>query len=136
MHSQEPVALDEIILKRIPPGRDNIKPRDQLQFRATSFAIRPRPNESFSSFSRRCITPAPELLRIESARHDTAAWSVAALTVASVRELGLDVRFEPTDEDPGHCVICSTDERPVPQSVWSKLAKQTTIVYGVGAPLA
>jgi hypothetical protein len=57
-----------------------------------------------------------------------AGWHVVALPVAQVRELGLDVRFDPTDEDPGHCVIIEGTQR-FSDKLWSQLAKHTRVVY-------
>jgi len=54
---------------------------------------------------------------------------VAALSAASVRELGLDVVAAPTEEDPGHCLIVETAEQHFTLKLWSKLAKLTEIVY-------
>lgn len=57
-------------------------------------------------------------------------WHVAALPVAALRALGLRVEADPTPEDAGHCLI-----KPLAgddfdgDKVWSKLAKQTRVVY-------
>jgi hypothetical protein len=56
-------------------------------------------------------------------------WSVAAVSVAAVRQLGLDVISDPTEEDPGHCLIVPTNDQGLTPKIWSKLAKKTEIVF-------
>ena len=129
MSTQHPVNDDEIILKRILPGKDNIKPKGSSTVRATSFGIKPRPSEEYPSWSRQRYTLASELLDLEAKKHDVSGWTVAAVTVAAVRRLGLDVVSDPTEEDPGHCLIVPTSEQGFTATIWSTLAKETKIVY-------
>lgn len=130
MSPHDAISDDEILLRRISPDRNNIKPKGRTAYRATSWAIRPRPGEQCPSWSRENLTSAEELLQIEGARHDITGWRVAALSAASVRELGLDVVAAPTEEDPGHCLIVETGEQLFTPTLWSELAKLTEIVYG------
>jgi hypothetical protein len=58
-------------------------------------------------------------------------WRVAAVKVSIVRALGLDVVASPTEEDPGHCHIISASEQQSSGKIWSRLAKDTRIVYPV-----
>ena len=60
---------------------------------------------------------------------DVSGWYVAAISVAAVRDLGLDVVPDPTEEDPGHCLIVPTEQQLFTPSIWTTLAKKTTIVY-------
>lgn len=132
MPADLPVADDEIIIKRIPPGRDNIKQEADLRVRATSFAIQPRPNENYSSWSRQSITSPGKLLELEfKKRGEMLGWRVAAISVAAVRSFGLEVVADSTDEDEGHCLIVETEKQKFTDRIWSKLARQTTIVYTV-----
>jgi hypothetical protein len=130
VRSQHPLNDDEIILKRISPRKDNIKPKGGSGFRATSWAIQPRPGEEHSSWSQQSITPAKQLLEIEAAKgQNMSDWSVDSLTIGAVRALELDVVQAPTQEDPGHCLIVPTGEQPFTPKIWSKLAKKTSIIY-------
>ncbi len=58
-------------------------------------------------------------------------WNVAEVAVSVVRELGLDVVPDPTEDDPGHCHIVPTSLQPFTGTIWSKLAKKTRVVYTV-----
>ena len=69
---------------------------------------------------------------MEAKKHDVSGWTVAAVTVASVRRLGLDVVSDPTEEDPGHCLIVPTSEQGFTATIWSRLAKETEIVFPGG----
>ncbi len=124
------IADDEILLKRISPRHDNTKKKGGSAFRATSWAVRRRPDEEFPSWSRQSITPAQRLIEIEAAtRGDMSGWSVAALTVGAVRALGLEVESSPTEDDPGHCHVVPTHKQSFTDRIWSQLAKETKIVY-------
>lgn len=124
------IADDEIILKRISPRHDNIKKKGVSAFRATSWAVRPRPDEKFPSWSRQIITSAQRLIEIEAAtRRDMSGWSIAAVSVGAVRALGLEVETSPTEDDPGHCHIIPTRKQSFTDRIWSQLAKETEIVY-------
>ena len=135
MSKGSPVAADEVILKRIPPFPDNTKPRPDIGLTATSYAIRPRADERFPSWSRRVLTDPQALLRIEQRKgRDISGWHVAAVTVGEVEDLKLRVIEDPTPEDPGHCLIVPTPEQPFTNKIWSRLAKLTRIVYTHSAP--
>ena len=130
MDPEKRISDDEIILRRLSDNPDNTKVRGEF-LTATSLAIRPRRTEKYSSWSRRFVTSARELLDIEAAKgRDVAGWQVTAISVREVRELGLDVVAAPTDEDPGHCHIVPTSGRSstYKDPVWSKLAKKTRVV--------
>lgn len=131
MSAEDIISNDEIILKRILPGKDNIKAMGSSKIRATKFGIQPRTNENFPSWSRRKITSEDRLLEIVGQVRDISGWSVAAVSVSSVRRLGLDVVASPTNEDHGHCEIVPTSHQPFTNKIWSKLAKETTIIYPI-----
>ena len=96
---------------------------------ATSFAIRPREGE-YPSWSLERITSAGALLDVEERKgRDMTGWRVAAVLVRQVRELGLDVVHDPTDEDAGHCLIKPTPGEEFTDKIWGKLSKKTRIVY-------
>lgn len=129
MPSREPISSDEWIIRRIPPRPNCTVDRPGIGLTATSFAIRPRPQEKYPSWSRRALTSPRRLLQLAaSSGIDTTGWQVAQLKVADVRQLGLDVVPEPTEEDPGHCHIVDTATRPFSDAVWSKLAPKALIV--------
>ncbi len=132
MNARAIIADDEFINKRISPGNDNIKPKGSSGFRATSFAIKPRPTEEYPSWSRQVLTTPEQLLKLEGDKgRDVSLWHVAAIKVNTVRALGLEVVASPTEEDPGHCYIVPTQEQPFVNKIWSTLAKETRIVYPV-----
>ncbi|HUU98809.1 MAG TPA: hypothetical protein VM487_24010 [Phycisphaerae bacterium] len=130
------VGSDEIILKRIPSQRlgspEMTIARPGIGLTATSFAICPRRDEKHPSWSRqRDEASAEVLLRVEAEKgRDISGWRVAAVEVRIVRdELGLDVVANPTEEDPGHCLIVPTSQQPFTDKIWSQLAKRTRIIY-------
>lgn len=128
MTSKPRISDHDTILKRIPPLPDNTKLRGET-LTATSFAIRPKEGE-YPSWSLERITPADALLNIEKRKgRDMAGWRVAAVLVSQVRELGLDVVPDPTDDDAGHCLIKPIRGEEFPDKVWSRLSKETRIVY-------
>ncbi len=129
MVSHKSISDDEHLARRITNRPDNLKDRPGIGLTATSFAIRPRAPELHPSWSRASVTSPAALLDIERAKgRDVSGWSVVALKVADVRALGLDVVCDPTDEDPGHCLIVPTADRSFSDTIWSKLAKKTRIV--------
>lgn len=129
MVAHKSISDDEHIARRIPNRPDQLIDRPGIGLTATSFAIRPRPPELHSSWSRASVTSPADLLDIERAKgRDVSGWSVASLRVADVRALGLDVVCDPTDEDPGHCLIVPTADRLFSDRIWSKLAKKTRVV--------
>lgn len=129
MTSGVEVRSEELILRRVPPTPYNVKQRPDIGLTATSFAIRPRAGEKGPSWSRASITNPQQLIRIEEQKRGMmAGWHVVQVSVARVRELGLEVRSEPTDEDPGHCVIVERTQT-FSDRLWSQLAKHTRVVY-------
>jgi len=124
------IGSDEDILRRLPKKPDTIKDRGAEGRTATSFALKPRPNEAYPSWSRQAYTSPERLLAIERDNgREINGWSVAAVRVAEVRELGLDVAADPNEVDPGHCLIVPTSQQRFSDTIWSKLAKKTRIVY-------
>lgn len=96
---------------------------------ATSFTLQPRREGEYPSWS---TTGPVELISIERNKgRDISGWSVAEVAVSVVRDLGLDVVSDPTEDDPGHCHIVPTGEQPFTRMIWSKLAKKTRVVYTV-----
>lgn len=130
----EPISPDEFILKRVPSSRPggvkSILDRPGIGLTATSFAIGPRPNEKFPSWSREKITTPIELLEIaRNQGQEIDGWHVVAVEAVEIFELGLNVVPEPTPEDPGHCLIKPTDQQRFTDKLWSKLAKRTRVIY-------
>lgn len=131
--ASDEISPEEIILKRLPcpqPGNPATTiERPRIGLTATSFALQPRPGEEYPSWSRRSKTSPVQLLHMAADQgFDIAGWSVAAITVAQVRELGLDVVAKRTSEDPGHCEIVP-GQRRFAASIWSKLAKRTRVMH-------
>ena len=127
----EVIASDEIILRRIPP--DSISASTQARpeggLRATSFRLKPAPDEEGISCSRLKQTAPTQLLELlKNQNISPSGWLVCRIRVSDVRKLGLDVVHVPTDEDPGHCEIRSTSNQPLNDRVCSKLAKTTRIL--------
>jgi len=123
------ISSDEVILKRLPARPHTVKQRPGIGLTATSYALGPRPGERFPSYSRQRITSPARLLELAAAAgQNVSGWSVAAIRVANVRQLGLDVVSRPTDEDPGHCEIVPTEQQRFTDTVWSRLAKQAPVV--------
>ena len=130
MNQTSEIASDETILRRISDHPDNTKDRPGRGLTATARALRPRKGELTPSWSRQKITSPERLLELPVAEGiETSGWCVTAVTVAIVRSLGLDVKATPTEEDPGHCDIVRTEQQALTRGVWSRLAKETRIVY-------
>ncbi len=125
-----PIPSNETIVRRITPHPHNTKNRPGIGLTATSFSLQPRPEEEFPSWSRELLTDPRELL-MSAARGglDIAGWSVASVEVWQVRELGLDVVADPTEADPGHCLVVPPTNQRFTDKIWSKLAKKTRIIY-------
>ena len=116
------------IYRRIPAYPDNTIVRGGV-LTATSFALQPHPKGEYPSWS---TTVPIKLIFIEKNKgRDISGWNVAEVAVAVVRDLGLDVVADPTEDDPGHCHIIPTIEQPFTAGIWSKLAKKTRVVYTV-----
>lgn len=130
MSGPDVIAENEVILKRLSNGDDNVKRLADLSLRSTSFGIKPRPSEEYPSWSRENITSPERLLEIEAEKgRDLSGWRVAAICVSTARELGLLVVASPTEEDPGHCHIEPASGESFSDKLWSKLAKKTWIAY-------
>jgi hypothetical protein len=121
------IPSEETIIRRLPP--DRVKHRPRVGTTATSFGLKPRRGE-YPSWSRKGITSPRQLVAIEEKKgRNITGWHVCEVAVSTVRELGLDVLHEPTEEDKGHCVIVPTKCQPFTDSVWSKLAQQARVIY-------
>lgn len=131
MKAGKRVAPGKLIHRRIPRSPDNTIDRPGIGKTATSYAIRPRRDERYPSWS---TEPDPiKLLNIEARKGgDMSGWHVIALAVSHVEELGLRVVVDPTEEDPGHCLIVPTRDQAFTNKTWSRLAKRTRIVYTHG----
>ena len=128
MTSKPRISDDDTILKRITDFPNNTILRKE-RLTATSFAIRPRIDEPYPSWSLERITPSEALLDIEERKgRKMTGWSVAAVQVRQVRELGLEVVHAPTNDDAGHCLIKPVPGEQFTNKVWSQLAKVTRIV--------
>ena len=133
-NSGEPIGSDEIILKRLPqpfPGNpETTIDRPGIGLTATSFALGPRPVEEFPSWSRQELTSPERLLELLHLQGiDSSGWSVAAVSVGQIRELGLDVIADPTSDDPGHCLVVPTAGQAFTGKIWSKLAKRARVIW-------
>lgn len=126
------ISNDDTILKRIAPSRDEARTVQQRgdALTATSLGIKPGRRNPYPSWSLQRVTSAQSLLEIEEKKgREMTGWSVAAVEVRQVRELGLVVVHDPTDEDPGHCLIEPAQGEQFSNKVWSQLAKKTRIVH-------
>lgn len=129
-NSGESIGSDEIVLKRLPRNPDATKDRPGIGLTASSFALRPRPGEDFPSLSRQDLTSPERLLELLHRQGiDSSGWSVAAVSVGQIRELGLDVIADPTLDDPGHCLVVPTPRQAFTDKIWSKLAKRTRVIW-------
>lgn len=128
MASHERFDDNTKIYKRISAWPSNTTHRRGV-LTATSCALQPRREEEYPSWS---TTDPVKLISIEkNKRRDMSGWNVAEVAVSVVRDLGLDVVSDPTEDDPGHCHIVPTGEQPFTRMIWSKLAKKTRVVYTV-----
>ena len=131
MTAIEQINSSETILRRITSHPNNTTIREIYGLTATSKALRPRKKtEDFPSYSLARITSAVRLLELEANKGtDIQGWGVLTLTVSAVRKHGLDVVASPTEEDPGHCHIEPTQRQSFTKQIWSRLAKETKIIY-------
>ena len=53
---------------------------------------------------------------------------VCRMCASDIRDLGLDIFFCKTDQDPGHCEIRPSINQPFSKTIRSKLAKKTRIL--------
>ncbi len=129
------IPTSEILIRRIPAKPDGtVKDREGIGLTATSFSLKPRGNE-YPSWSRKSITQPRELLAIEERKgHDVTGWHVCELSVSTVRELGLEVVSQPTEEDAGHCLIVPTERQGFKDAIWSKLSKQARVILTLHGP--
>lgn len=128
MASHERFDDNTKIYKRISAWPSNTTHRSGV-LTAASCALQPRREEEYPSWS---TTDPVKLISIEkNKRRDMSGWNVAEVAVSVVRELGLDVVRDPTEDDPGHCHIVPTSLQPFTGTIWSKLAKKTRVVYTV-----
>lgn len=123
----------EILIRRVRPsseGHQTIVERDDSGFRATTPAMSTRGNEEHLSCSRLClITPRRLLNNLRNYGEDPSdGWHVCCFTVADVVDLGLEIQFTPTDEDPGHCSITGPEGLAYPNNKAQKLARRTRIL--------
>jgi len=122
---------DRTILRRVPPWPDQITYRPGIEcWTATSYSIKPDSAEDFPSWSYADITSPERLIEIEARkRGNMNGWHVVEIRKSQVESLGLRVFPDPTDEDPGHCLIKPGVSGRFTGKVWSKLAKMTRIIY-------
>ena len=136
MNAAEPIADDEIILRRIPPSTLDVistKPCSQTGgFRATSIRMSTLPGEQGLSCTRLSQTsPQKLVLDLLNDSVDPTGWHVCRVFVREVRSLGLEVIHKPTDRDPGHCEILGKDQRNTlsfPNNKSQKLVKVMPVV--------
>ena len=133
MEVPQQIDDDEVIIRRIPPstaGGASTKELHDGRHRATSFRMSTKhPDETGLSCSRMKLTSPRELLdQLQIHGIDPVGWTVCRLLVRDVRELGLDVVFCRTDDDPGHCEIRGKDGLDFPNKSSSRLAKKSLIL--------
>lgn len=133
----EPIADDEVILRRIPPSKldhDSTSPRVGGGLRAASFRMATDERKGEEGLScTRLLQTSPQMLLADllSDSIDPTGWDVCRLFVRDVRALGLDVIHKPTDRDRGHCEIVGKDQNKAlafPNTKSQKLAKRTRIL--------
>lgn len=122
----------EVLLRRIPPETSARTTADLPDGgrRAASYQMSTQGNEEHLSCSRLCITTPRQLLDIlrNYGKDPADGWLVCRFTVADVVELGLDIQFTPTNEDPGHCSITAAGGLAYPRNAGKRLAKRTRIL--------
>ncbi len=129
----QPERIDdsEYIIRRV--SKIGIQERPGIGITANSGAVRPRPNETECSWSRKKITSPQQLISIEQDKGvDVRGRHVAEVQVIQLREIGLDVKLDETGEDPGHCLVFTAPPVGRSNKVWSKLARLTRIIYTHG----
>src|SRR2546430_275631 len=110
MNAVEPIADDEVILRRVPPSTSNVVSTKLCPqtggLRATSIRMSTLPGEEGLSCTRlRQTSPQGLLADLLNDSVDPTGWHVCRVFVSEVRALGLEVIHKPTDRDPGHCEI-------------------------------
>jgi hypothetical protein len=125
----EQIEDDDVILRRVRNTSDAIRVQENGQQRATSFAMRTRPDEEYLSCSLLRITSPKKLLGLnQSVADNTDDWKVCCFHVSDVRAVGYEIHHKPTDEDDGHCGITGENGLPIPNQKLQKLAKRTRIL--------
>ena len=128
MAGPQEISDDEIILRRIPPDPRCVVGNEAGSVRASSFALRPKPDEKGPSFTRLKFTSPKELLnQLALQQIPSADWRVCKILVSDVRALGLEVVYSPTDIDAGHCEI-RPGKQKFTDAIWSKLAKKSRVL--------
>ena|SRR5205809_294152 len=102
MPEPPPIEDDESLLRHIPGGTLHQAPGPRIT--SNNFKLRKDRNETGVSVTRQKITSAEKLLSLVGT---TAESRVAAVRVADVRALGLQVVPKPLEVDPGHSEIQS-----------------------------
>jgi hypothetical protein len=98
--STDPIADDELLIRRVPPGETGQKPGPV----PTSDNVELRQDETGLSASRAAITTPKALLDQIGASQDQ-GWLVIQARVGDLRAIGLHIVSKQTDVDPGHVEI-------------------------------
>lgn len=131
MSYPEEIGNKEIILRRIPPDGQipSTQARPDGRLRAISARLQIKKGETGLSCSRLLITSPSELLdQLEFSSILKEGWMVCRMCASDIRDLGLDIFYCKTNQDPGHCEIRSTPSQSYSNTIRSKLAKTTRIL--------
>ena len=112
----QPIADEEIILRHIPGGTTFQAPGPRI----TSKNFELRFQETGISVSRQSITSAEQLLK--NLGNAATGSRIAAVSVAAIRLLGLDVVPDPTADDAGHAELRSPTDVGFSLSIRKQLA--------------
>ncbi len=123
-----PLVESETLIRRVLP--DGIVERPGIGWTAQSGALRATDDDPYPSWSLLRVTSPQRLIEIESMRRDTRGWHVVAISIGQLAALGITVVTDPTEEDPGHCILKPADAEPFKgKSIWKKVAERTRVVY-------
>ncbi|QDU47606.1 hypothetical protein Mal52_61410 [Symmachiella dynata] len=127
----QPIQEDEILLRRVRrPSASNVtvKKRPDGGDQATSWAMKTKDNEL--SCSRKKITTPQQLLKsLILQGEDPLDFLVCEFKVSDIKEIGLEIAFTPTHDDPGHCSITGENQSRYPNGNKAKrLARRTRIL--------
>ena len=117
MTPADTVADDEVIYRHVPGGPTWQAPPDN---RISSINCRLRPNETGLSVSRAAIMSATEVMA--RLGNPATGSKIAAVAVAEVRAIGLEVVPAPLDGNPGHAEIRSATADLARKEVQRQLA--------------
>ena len=129
-----PYADNELFYRRVPNNTVSLTPDDNLGgVRSNSGAWEDSRDNLTSVFAHSTLEEAG--LEPSSVLRSRPGFHVAAITAGELRDLGLDVRSEPTDDGPegiAHAVITGLADGSAGRKTRSKIAKSARFVDGHG----